>query len=113
MADRSVNRPGYLLGGRAGEFKPLVERTFLDGSQAPVKFSETKAERDTLKPEPWPIEQMVTAQQMKARGHTATQVAAAVNRTVDDVKASVDAMPKATSSRQARAHVGFAGAKRK
>lgn len=112
MADRSVNRPGYLLGGRAGEFKPIEKRTFLDASQAAVKFSETRAERDALAPEPWPIEQMVTAQQMKARGYTATQVAAAVNRTVDDVKASVDAMPKATGARQARANVGFAGAKR-
>jgi hypothetical protein len=63
---------------------------FLSGSEAPVPYSERKAETGRAD-EPWPLERIVAAQRMACDGMDVTAIAAALGERVEVVRRKLEA----------------------
>lgn len=78
---------------------------FLDGSESPVRYSDRKAQVGP-RGAPWPLEDLVTAQQMDCAGIPREEIAAELGRGLDEVNRKLDGDVGA-ETRPDRAAVGF------
>lgn len=75
----------------------MGDRAFIDGGEAPRRFSEVKAQRlregdeTAIRAEPWPFEQLVEAQQMACAGFSVEAIAEALGRPPRSVRIKLEA----------------------